>query len=116
MGQQMSDKPEFDFSLVTDEQAIALQAISKLLSLRTISTTDDVLGLGSDLFSAWRVCKKDETLFTLWCESEECPFSVQNAKSLIRVYQWTPDDKIGRGFLNERMVAEVAYDVLNSDF
>jgi hypothetical protein len=112
----MTKKPDFDYSLVSYTQKIALQTLSKLLGFRSLSTTEDVLVLGADLMSAWRVLGKDDDLLMLWCDSKECPLPARHAKMIIWAYQRTPEGKIGRGFFNERMLADVAYNALNSDF
>lgn len=81
----LPEKTNFDYSIVSQEQAMQLQMISTRLKVRVERTAEEMLAMGADLQEAKRVCKEDGKTFESWCNSDECPISLTTAKRLISV-------------------------------
>lgn len=83
----LPEKTNFDYSVVTKEQAMQLQIISTRLKVRVERTAEEMLAMGADLQEAKKVCKEDGRLFEDWCRSEECPVGHDTATRLMTVYR-----------------------------
>lgn len=81
----LPEKTNFDYSVVSQEQAVQLQIISARIKVRVQRTAEEMLAMGADLQEAKRVCKEDGKLFEDWCGSSECPISWATAKRLMAI-------------------------------
>jgi hypothetical protein len=104
---QQQNKPEFDFALVSAEQAVALQTISTRLAVRVQRTAEEMIAMGADLAEAKRVCKEDDELFTTWCESEECPVNYKTAQRLVKVYEQMVTEKAPGGLFSSQTLTSI---------
>lgn len=82
----LPEKSQFDYSVVSQEQAMQLQMISTRLKVRVERTAEEMLAMGADLQEAKQVCKENGELFEKWCDSSECPVNYRTAARLMSVY------------------------------
>ena len=82
----LPEKTNFDYSVVSQEQAVQLQMISARIKVRVQRTAEEMLAMGADLQEAKRVCKDRGDVFDAWIKSSECPVGRATAFKLIAVH------------------------------
>lgn len=86
MDNALTTKPNFDYSAVSQEQAVQLQIISARIKVRVERTAEEMLAMGADLQEAKRVCKERGDVFEDWVKSSECPVGKTTAYRLMSVH------------------------------
>jgi hypothetical protein len=107
----MSITTDFDYTLISEEQAAALQAISKLLTLRASGSLNDIQAMGADLDEALRICK-DADIFTNWCKSTACPVTAHTATRLMEAHKTVLKDDDFKNFFGELIFATIRVDLI----
>lgn len=90
----LPEKNAFNYSVVSQEQAMQLQIISTRLKVRVERTAEEMLAMGADLQEAKKVYKEDGKLFEDWCGSDECPVSAWTARRLMAIYNELGNKKL----------------------
>lgn len=105
----LPEKTTFDYSVVTQEQAVQLQIISARIKVRVERTAEEMLAMGADLQEAKQVCKENGKLFEDWCGSGECPVSATTARRLMSVHAQLGNKKNPEGFFEHgfKVLAEI---------
>ena len=81
----MNELVVFDYNIVSKEQEMKLRIISERIIIRVQRTAEEMLAMGADLIEAKSICKEDGSLFSAWCESEQCPVGFNTAQRLMSV-------------------------------
>lgn len=82
----LPEKTNFDYSVVSQEQAVQLQIISARIKVRVQRTAEEMLAMGADLQEAKKVCRDRGDVFDDWIKSSECPVGKTTAYKLLSVH------------------------------